>query len=426
VCHNSAALAAPFLYHDPAKELAFIFLPMQLGLKDADQQRIIGQLTNALMSRMPAEKRKAYLLTPKQFFTLQSLLEAILEADGITKEMMQAQEAKLQLLRQMVETQDASAQEALIREHDADVDVAFFRLLNAALISAQADRADNELQQLTALHDRLLELTTVGKKIRAQQETLQALQAKPDRETLLEQLIRAPDAETRELLLAFGRPLLDYQFFQALTAKIEAANAAGSKDEAERLTALRREILSFREELDAATKALLDKRANLLRELLISENLDETVRAHLNELDEAFFSVLDLNMQAAEQARQQATFDRLQAVAEAAARAIAAAQPPEVRFVNALLSAPYPDETRKLLEANRRALSPQLLEWMRGLAEDLRQDGRADAADLLLKIVEQATQIVGEAAAAPAASAESAPPPVAPAVARPQILIAKR
>jgi CpXC protein len=425
VCHNSGALASPFLYHDPAKELAFIFLPMQIGLKDADQQRVIGQLTNALMSRLPPEKRKGYLLTPKQFFTLQSLLDAILEADGITKEMLEAQEAKVQLLQQMLETTDSAAQEALIREHDADIDVMFFQLVNAALSSTQADRASPELSQLLAFRNKLLEMTTIGKKVQVQQAALEAFQAKPDRATLLEQIVQAKDAETRELLLTFGRPLLDYPFFQALTAKIEASNAAGDKAEADRLIELRKDILSLREKLDAATKTMLDQRAALLREIMLSENLDEAVRAHLADLDEAFFSVLETNLQAAEQAQQRATFDRLQAVAEAVSRAIAAAQPPEVRFVNALLSLPYPDETRKLLEANRRALSPQLLDWMRGLAEDLREDGRADAADQLLKIIEQATEVAGTTAAAPSTPAEPVPP-AAPATPKPQILIAKR
>jgi hypothetical protein len=426
VCHNRAALATPFLYHDANKELAFIFLPMEMGLKDADQQRIIGQLTKALMTRLPEEKRKGYLLMPKQFFTLQSILDAILEADGITKEMLAAQEAKVQLLQQMLETTDPVAQQALIREHDADVDVTFFQLLSAALLSAQNGRASQEFDQLMALRNNLLELSTVGKKVKARQVVLEAFQAKPDRETLLAQLTQAADSETRELLLTFGRPLLDYPFFQALTAKIEAANAAGNKAEADKLIELRREILTLREKLDAAAKAALDQRAALLRELMIAENLDEAVRAHIEELDDAFFGILDTNMQAAEQSKQPATLDRLQAVADAISRAIAAAQPPEVRFVNALLSVDYPEDTRKVLEANRRALNPQLFEWMRGVAEDLKQNGRADAAEHLAQVIEQAKEIAGTLApttVVPAAPTPTTPPPAEP---KPQILIAKR
>jgi len=429
VCHNSAALASPFLYHDADKELAFVFLPMQLGLRDADQQRLIGQFSKALMAQLPPEKRKAYLLTPRQFFTLQSLLDAVLEADGITKEMLDAQRAKLELLQQMAETTDNAAQQTLIRERAAEIDVMFFQMISAALASAQASKDQEGFAQLLQLRNNLLELTPLGQKVKTQQATLEAFQAKPDRDTLLAQLIQAPDAETRELLLTFGRPLLDYPFFQALTAKIEAAT---DKAEADRLVELRREILALREKLDSATKAIFDQRNELLRQIMISENLDEAVRAHFEEMDEVFFNVLETNLQAAQQSGQRATFDRLQAVADAVSRGIAAAQPPEVRFLNALLSAPDLDETRKILQANRKALSPQLMDWMRSVAEDLRQDGRADEADQLIKIIAQAVEIVGATAAEPVAPAASAAPtqPVPasqpPAQPKPQILIAKR
>jgi hypothetical protein len=144
-------------------------------------------------------------------------------------------------------------------------------------------------------------------------------------------------------------------------------------------------------------------------------------------MDEVFFSVLETNLQAAEQQKQQAMFDRLQAVADAINRSIAATQPPEVRLVNTLLSAAYPDETRKLLEANRKALSPQLLNWMQAVAQDLRQDGRNDAADQLAKILEQATELTGTPVPSEAVSAaQAAPPAPQPAQPKPQILIAKR
>ncbi len=423
VCHNSAALASPFLYHDADKELALVFLPMQLGLRDTDQQRIIGQFSKALMAQLPPEKRRAYLLTPKLFFTLQSLLDAVLEADGITKEMLDAQSAKLELLQQMVETSDNAAQQTLIRERAAEIDVTFFQMISAALASAQAGQDQEGFARLLQLRNNLLELTPLGQKVKAQQAVLAAFQAKPDRDTLLAQLIQSPDAETRELLLTFGRPLLDYPFFQALTAKIEAAT---DKAQADQMVELRREILALREKLDSATKALFDERNEMLRQIMVSENLDEAVRAHLDDLDEVFFSVLETNLQAAQQSGQKATFDRLQAVAEAVSRAIAAAQPPEVRFLNALLSAPYPDETRKILRANRKALSPQLMDWMRSMAEDLRQDGRTEVADQLIKIIAQAVEIAESAATEPAAPTQPAPAGPPPAQPKPQILIAKR
>ncbi len=316
-CGNVGALTSPFFYHDPDKELAFIFLPMQAGARDADRQRLIGSLTNAVMSKLPPEKRKGYLLQPKQFFTQQSLIEAILEADGITPEMIAAQQAKVNLLQTLADLPD-DQRPAFIQEHDAELDTEVFALLSSIALSAQAGGAAQEYQQLVALQNQLLEHSTVGRKIAAQQKALEAFTANPTREVLLEQLIAAQDIETRTALVTFGRGALDYAFFQSLTKRIEAATTAGDTEMANRLIALRKEIQETRERLSAATRALFEQRAALLQEMMTTPELDKTARTHVDELDDIFFSVLEANLEAAEQNNQRATFDRLQAVGEAA------------------------------------------------------------------------------------------------------------
>src|SRR3990172_5300427 len=89
-------------------------------------------------SGAPTAKRKAYLFQPQQFFTLQSLVDAILGADGITPEMIQTQQARIDLLRRLLETRDEAAFETLVRENDAAIDDAFIRLVTVAMASAQA------------------------------------------------------------------------------------------------------------------------------------------------------------------------------------------------------------------------------------------------------------------------------------------------
>lgn len=395
-CGNVGVLATPFFYHDPDKELAFVFMPMQVGLQNADQQRLIGSLSNAVMSRLPPEKRKAYLLQPKQFFTQQSLTEAILAADGITPEMLAAQQAKVELLQHMLEMAEEQ-RPAFIQENDARLDDEFWGIFTSLAVSAQAGGED--LAPLVSLRNQLVEHSTVGRKIKKQHQALEAFAANPSRESLLEQLVLAPDAETREMLVTFGRSLLDYPFFQALTARIEAATAAGDKDQAAQLTNLRKEVQEVREKLDVATRAVFEARAALLREMAISQDPTKVARQHLPELDDIFFSVLESNLDAAQQAGQQEAFERLQRAGEAAMRAIQSAQPPEVRFINVLLSLDYPDQTRQLLEANKHALAPQFINWMRRLADDLRRREQTDAADKLEKVIQQAAQMAGPAVA---------------------------
>ena len=395
-CHNAGALATPFFYHDPDKELALLFFPMDLNVKEADQQKMIGRLTQQVLNNLPPEKRRAYLLQPQQFFNLKTLIETILQADGITPEMLAKEEARLNFLQELVDATDDAQLDDLIRLHDADFDPTMFQLLSSALAASAADRQREEFERVQHIRDRALELTTLGRKLQQQQVIIDAFAANPTRENLLEQLSAAQDREVREALLTVGRALLDYPFFQALTARIDAAKKDGRAEEEARLTALRKEILSTRDKIDAQAQAVMAGKVALLRELLGTPeaDLDKTITARLNELDDLFFEVLTQNLQAAQQSDPQA-FAHLQKIGEAAMRAIQGTQPPEVRFVNTLLQIEYPNRTRELLERNRQVLGPEFIAWMEGLAGDLRQNGRAETADRLVQVIDQAKEIAG-------------------------------
>ena len=395
-CRNAGALATPFFYHDPDKELALLFLPMNLNVKEADQQKMIGRLTQQVMNNLPPEKRRAYLLQPQQFFNLKTMIETILQADGITPEMLAKAEARLTFLQELVDTTDDAKLDDLIKLHDADFDLTLFQLLNSALAAAAADRQREEFDRVQHIRDRALELTTLGQKIKQQQVVIDAFTANPTREALLDQLVAAQDVEVREALLTMGRPLLDYPFFQALTAKIDAAKKDGKADEEVRLTALRKEILATRDKIDAQAQAMMDGKVALLRELLGTPDadLEKAIKARLNDLDDLFFEVLTQNLQQAQQSDQQA-FAQLQKVGDAAMRVIQGTQPPEVRFVNTLLQIEYPNQTKELLERNRQVLGPEFIAWMEGLASDLRQNGRVESADRLALVIDQAKELAG-------------------------------
>jgi hypothetical protein len=394
-CRNVGALAAPFIYHDASKEMALIFLPMEGGLNQSDQQKIIGQMTQAVMNSVPPEKRKAYLLQPQQFFRLQTLIEEILRADGVTPDMIQAQQAKADLLRRLIETQDDAAFEAAVKENDAHIDGTFFQLMALAMANAEADNRPNEFNRLATVRDRLLDLTAYGQTAKKRAEAIDKLVANMTREGLLEQLVAAPDSETREALLAVGRPLLDYPFFQQLTARIDAAKKGGDTAEADRLTGLRKEILELRDKLDAQAQQVIEQRATLLRELMISEDLNQAASAQAGLLDDMFFNILASEMQAAQQAGDSKTVERLRQVGNAAMQVVQRMQPPEVQFVNALLSVEYPNQTRELLERNRQALVPEFIDWLGTVEAGLREDGRAESADRLAQVIVQARELAG-------------------------------
>jgi hypothetical protein len=272
-------------------------------VKEADQQKMIGRLTQQVMAKLPAEKRKAYLLQPQQFFNLKTMIETILQADGITPEMLAKEEARLNFLQELVDATDDAKLDDLIKLHDADFDVTMFQLLSSALAASAADRQREEFERVQHIRDRALELTTLGQKLRQQQVIIDAFAANPTRENLLEQLSAAQDLEVRQALLTVGRSLLDYPFFQALTARIDAAKKDGQAEEEARLIALRKEILSTRDKIDAQTQAVMEHKVALLRELLGTPDadLDQAIKARLNELDYLLFEILTQNLQTAQQ-----------------------------------------------------------------------------------------------------------------------------
>jgi len=151
---------------------------------------------------------------------------------------------------------------------------------------------------------------------------------------------------------------------------------------------LRKEICAARKTRHA-TKVVLDQRATVAVKSWPAKN-GRGRRAHLGSWTKLSFLCWRLNMQAAEQANQRATSTAAGCGGSDHPRH-RAAQPPEVRFVNALLSAPYPTKRASCWRPIA-GLQPQLLSGAR-LARRFAEDGRADAADQLLLIIEQAQKL---------------------------------
>src|SRR5690606_15501370 len=101
-CRYQGVYPTPIVYHDPDKELLLTYFPPELHTPVTEQERTIGPLIKKVMDDLPPAKRKAYLFKPQTMLTRQRLLETILEADGVTPEMMKAQQEKLLFLQQLV------------------------------------------------------------------------------------------------------------------------------------------------------------------------------------------------------------------------------------------------------------------------------------------------------------------------------------
>jgi hypothetical protein len=419
-------LSAPFMYHDPSKQLAFILMPMELGMRDMDQQRIIGQMTQAVMRSLPEGAPRGYLLQPKMFFSFQSLIEAILEKDGITPEMLKEQQARTDLLREWMRVSDEETLRKAIRENDAKVDATVFDLLNASIEANVEAGREQSAQQLMGLQKVLVEETTYGQKLGARMAAVEAFRSSPTRESLIEQLVSAPDVETREALVAMGRQLIDYLFFQMLTGRVDSAT-----DEAkQKLVDLRKEVQDIRDKLDDASRAYMEQKAELINAILSSEKPEETARQHEEEIDDVFANLLQANMQEAQQRNDQELLKALMGVYQISMQIMTERQPPEIQMINALVVAKYPEETKRLLEEMAKSIDDRFITIMVQLADRLSQEDRTDLGAKLTQVIVQAREILPKYDPAKDANAGTQSNPPGPGSQaeppRPKIEIARR
>ena len=397
-CGHAGMLNTPLVYHDPDKELLFTYVPAELGLLETEQQRIIGDLTNHVMSSLPPEQRKGYLLRPQSFLRVEGMRDAVLEADGITPDMIEAQRAKAGLLERLLRTTSDESRRTIVEENEELLDYEFFQILTLNIELAQANAQEEAGSQLLELRRQLLEWTTIGREVASREDAIRELGPEVTREGLLEKLVEAfrggEDAKV-EAMIALGRPAIDYVFYQQLTARIEAEDKAGNSAEANRLKALRETVLDVTAQVDDELQRATEQASKLLQEILASEDLEESVRAHLDQIDELTLNALALNLQAAQQAGRTVEAQRLQQLGDILVKLIQESQPPEIQFINSLLTSDYPDGTQSLLEDNRHQLNERMLELMHLVEDDLAQSGRVELAQRLAEITKQAISIIG-------------------------------
>ena len=392
-CSAEGALNSPFVYHDRSKDMLLAYMPPTFGANENERQRVLGDITNAVMNSLPPEQRKAYLFQPKMFFTLPSMTETILQADGVTKEMMDAQKAQLELINDMLRATDAAAFRKVVDQNRDKIDFEFFQTLAASAEASQASGQQPVAQVLNSLSVRLMQEfgIPVGEEIAGE-----GSKGMLTRSGLIKALEQAVGDEEMQNLVAIGRPLMDYGFFQELTAQIDAAQAQGDKQRGKRLSSLRAKVVQIKDDMEAASKQVINQATELLKGALQSEDPEAFLREHVGETTEAFFVVLSANLNAAEQQGQKDAADKLEVIAEAAMKLIQESAPPEIRLLNQLMAAPYPDGTQKILEENPSLLTAELVDAMTMIVEDLTRQGNLPAADKVKKILAQVQALVAK------------------------------
>jgi hypothetical protein len=387
-CRYQGQAATLLLYHDADKEILMSYVPMTLGLPQAEQERAIGKLVNEVINKLPQEKRKGYLLNPRQALTLQGIADRVLEADGVTREMMDAQRAKAQLLQTMLTTPDEQLP-AFIKEKDAEIDETTFQMLSASIQATAANGNQAAARRMMDLQNKLAEHSTIGQKLLARQQKVQdavrELQQLGDQlnpNKLMELVLKADSDETLAAYVSLARPLIDYSFFESLTRRIDRAPA----EEKAALTRKRDVILGMTQEMDEAAKARIGEATQALKKLLEARDLNKALEEEAGVIDDTFMAVLAENINAARKANRLDVLAQLNRVQEAINKLVEASAPPEVKFINQLLDLKTDAEAEAELKRRAAEITPELMQTLNYLAENMRQGGRNDLADRLEKL----------------------------------------
>lgn len=413
-CGNGGALNIPFIYHDPEKEIALLFLPFGVGNGEVERQKLAGQLTRQLMDAMPQEERKGYLFQPETFITIENIVKRVLELEGVTDEDMERSQQQREFLDKFLSALEEEWP-ALIEENEALLDENFFGLLQYTMqVITMSGASGGDFSKVEQGYTYLIENTTIGQLLTKRTEVIHAFADDPTQTSLLEALIAAPDEETVEVLVQSGLSLMDYAFFQQLVYRIEASE---DPQEKAHLAQLRRQILEIRDALMEASEDVARSRAQLLEKLLNTEDPLKMARSYLSELDDTFALVLRSEMTAARNRGDKQSIEALQRIATVLNQVTEENMPPEIVLARRLMMATTDEQAHTILKNNQQMLQPQFFQFLEGIEANSREQGETQTADQLARIRALAQQYAPQpeaAEASPDASQPPTPPPAPP------------
>lgn len=349
-CPNCGAVNAmdvPILYHDASKELLIAYVPMGLAAQQSkNDERVIGDMMNALTGSMPKDQFKAYMFSPKRALTLHGMVEQILQADGIAPEVLAQQRARVELIQQLLEAQDEPALVTLIKQHNDKIDIHFVQTLDLMAQRLATQGAEDVAEALGVVEANILEHSTFGQELSARQakqaelinsvaNDVQALGEEATHSDLADLAVRyAEDDDRLQALVGLARPAFDYQFFQELSDRIGKLPA----NERAAVESLRDRMLRLTQQVDQEAQASLQRTVQLLQQIMSSSDPLAAIEANVHLIDDEFMQVLALNIQETQKQGNAQASAQLRQVYDKVIELMQAQMSPELRFLNELLN----------------------------------------------------------------------------------------
>jgi hypothetical protein len=392
-CGYRGQVPEPIVYHDPSKELLLTFFPPSMNVPVNQQEQMIGPLINRVMESLPMEQRKAYLLKPETMLTRQRLVERILEEDGVTPEMLEEQQKRLNLLQRLAGTSPESRPEVIQQEEEL-VDEQLLMILQRLIQSAAASGEEQSANVLAGLQQQILENTEYGRKVLQQAQDQQAaMKALEDaskegltREKLLDMIVDAAGNEVQlATLVAMARGGMDYGFFQLLAERIQQSNG----EEQAKLTELRENLLEMTHEIDEAIKEQEAAAGQLLDKILEQEDIEAATMEALPAISEIFLEVLRKRIQAARKDDNEAALKKLQAVTGAIQKVSAPGA--NVELIETLIQAENDEAINQILSENADEVTDEFMQFLLNLMNQTSQQaGNEATAEKLQQVYRQA------------------------------------
>ncbi|GMQ77886.1 MAG: hypothetical protein BMS9Abin02_0377 [Anaerolineae bacterium] len=383
-CDAVTQVTTPILYHDPAHELFLIHIPIELNLQYEEQEKLIGQLMQRTMDRLPSDQRRGYMLQPQMVMSMETLLEMVLETEGITKEMIEHQKKQTELLQNLIDV-EGEYQTELIKQNESQIDESFFAMLRSMLEMADSMDDTDQSLKLINLQAKLYKNTVYGKKLEKQQQALKQFGREVKSGGVLSPklllkhvLANRHDEEVINALIVAGQSAFNYEFFILLTEKIEKRQKSGLN--AEELIKLRTKLLEIQDEMERQSKAILSGVQGLLQEIIEAEDRREAVRSNLAKIDTIFMNILSSLFSEAKQIGDSKTANDLMEIQGIIIEEIENQAPPEIRLINQLLRTENEEERIRLINDNRDLLNFDLLALAESIKEDARRSGEGDLA----------------------------------------------
>lgn len=375
-CNYTSQLATPLLFHDAEHELLMVHVPMEMNLPLSEQERIVGQLTKAIADSMPPGEFRAYMLQPETVMTMKTFMEKVYATEGITPEMLERQRRQMQLLQELA-TADKETALKLIEEKEDLIDETFFAILQSTIQSAQqSPQGDQQMVLLSNLQARLYTKTEVGRRLEKRQMQLRKFQQEVKAqggltyELFAKYLMQHKDDEGMlNALLRAGQQAISYELLTIISHKIEEEAAAGNQAEADSLINLRQTLVEILDEMQDASKQLIERAKATLDKMIAEKDTALAVRKYMREIDEPFMYYLSAEIASAEQRQD---FTRSLALKNVQNHIIQEAErqlPPELQLLNKLISAQDEAAQRKIIAELPPGSRPQLAQMLESMVQ---------------------------------------------------------